>query len=171
MEKATLTDLEEIVGLFDGVQAWLVKQGLSEQWGCAPFSESEAQRERFRSWLDAGELYVVREGRRIVGTLVFSATPPGYARAALAGRKTDGYLEAFAVHRDYAGGGIGAALLAWAEQEARGRGLAYLRLDCWAENPALRAYYRRAGFREVGTLTLGAWRGTLFEKTLKLLPP
>lgn len=41
-----------------------------------------------------------------------------------------------------------------------------LYLDCWAENLSLRAYYRRANFREIGTLALGAWRGTLFEKAI-----
>jgi GNAT superfamily N-acetyltransferase len=169
VEKATLTNLEEVLGLFDGVQAWLVKQGLKEQWGDQPFSENEAQRRRFAAWLDAGNFWVVRQDRQIVGTLVFSPMPPEYARDTCAGRTVGGYLEAFAVCRDYAGQGVGAALLVWAEQEAIRRGLERLYLDCWAENLVLRNYYRRTGFREVGTLTLGAWRGTLFEKVLK--PP
>ena len=79
--------------------------------------------------------------------------------------KRCGYLEAFAVHREYAGQGIGSELLGWAEREAERRS-PYLYLDCWAENRALRAYYRRAGFLEVDTLTLGEWRGVLFERTL-----
>jgi GNAT superfamily N-acetyltransferase len=94
-----------------------------------------------------------------------------YARVASSGRGAGGYLEAFAVHRDHAGQGVGAALLAWAEAEAEEQGLGRLYLDCWAENLSLRAYYRRAGFCEIGTLALATWRGTLFEKALKPLPP
>lgn len=169
MEKATLADLEEVLRLFDAVQAWLVKKGLREQWGDTPFSESEAQRKRFAAWLRAGDLFVLRHGGKLIGTLVFSPSPPEYARDACAGRGTGGYLEAFAVCRDYGGQDVGAALLSWAEGEAKRKGLGYLRLDCWTENRTLRGYYRRAGFREVGTLTLGAWRGTLLEKALK--PP
>jgi GNAT superfamily N-acetyltransferase len=164
VERATLTDPEEVLGLFDGVQAWLVKQGLKEQWGDTPFSENEAQRRRFAAWMDAGDFWVVRQDRQIVGTLGFSPSPLEYACAA---RRAGGYLEAFAVRRDYAGGGVGAGLLSWAEGEARRRELERLYLDCWAGNPVLRAYYHRAGFSEVGTLTLGGRRGTLFEKTLK----
>jgi len=167
VEKAGLADLDEVLKLFDAAQRWLVERGLKDQWGDVPFSNSPAQRERFAAWLRAGDLWVMRWDRRIVGTLVFSSSPPDYARAACADREAGGYLEAFAVHRDHAGEGVGAALLTWAEQEAVSRKLTTLHLDCWAENGALRRYYRRAGFREVGTLTLGAWRGSLLEKTLR----
>jgi ribosomal protein S18 acetylase RimI-like enzyme len=166
VEMANLADLEEVLRLFDAVQAWLVARGLREQWGDAPFSAGEAQRERFAAWLVAGSFFVVRRQRRIVGTLVLGAMPPDYAHDALAGRVRGGYLEALAVHRDHAGRGVGTSLLRWAEEEARERGLGHLRLDCWAENQVLRAYYRRAGFAEIADLTLGSWRGTLFEKPI-----
>lgn len=166
IERAVPADLDEILGLFDAVQPWLIARGLRGQWGDAPFSESEAQRVRFAAWLDAGEFWVMRRDRRIVGTLQCSSLPPEYARAALAEREAGGYLEAFAVHRDYAGQGVGSELLEWAEQESERRHLKTLYLDCWAENRALRAYYRRTRFLEVDTLALGEWRGVLFERTL-----
>lgn len=118
VEKAALTDLE-ILGFFDAVQRWLVGRGLKGQWGDAPFFESQVQRERFAAWLEAGSLFAVRLEGRIIGTVVFSPAPPDYAQAALAGRVAGGYFEAFAVHRDYAGQGVGAALLGWAGAEAK----------------------------------------------------
>ena len=93
----------------------MVNRGLKEQWGDAPFSDSETQRERFAAWLDAGDFGVMRLERKIIGTLQFSAEPPEYARAACAEREAGGYLEAFAVHRDYAGQGVGSELLRWVE--------------------------------------------------------
>ena len=156
-----------MLGLFDSVQAWLVARGFKEQWGDAPFSANETQRQRFTAWLAAGTFFVVRDERQIVGTLVFSLEPPSYARNACAGRAPGGYLKAFAVRRDYAGQGVGRALLSWAEGEAVSRGLDILRLDGWAGNDVLRAYYRRAGFSEIARLALGDWRGIMFEKRLK----
>ena len=93
VERASLADLDEILGLFDAVQSWLVSQGLKEQWGDAPFSKSEAQRVRFATWLNAGVFRVVRQNKKIVGTLQLSAAPPEYARAACAG--WGGYLDQF----------------------------------------------------------------------------
>ena len=166
IERTAPADLDEVLRLFDTVQTWLVDRGLREQWGDAPFSNSETQRERFAAWLGAGAFRVVRLERKIVGTLQFSAEPPEYARTACAERQAGGYLEASAVHRDYAGQGVGARLLAWAELEASARQLKALHLDCWAGNRRLRAYYHRGGFREVDTLALGGWRGVLLEKML-----
>lgn len=163
-----LDDLEDVLELFDAVQAWLAQKGLKEQWGERPFSESEAQRKRFGAWLASGRMVGVRSGGRRAGTLVFSFSPPDYAEE-LRGRAAGGYLEAFAVRRDFAGRGVGAALLGWAEGEALDRGWTTLYLDCWAGNAALRAYYRRAGYSEVSTLTRGAWRGVLLEKKLEVL--
>lgn len=159
--------MDEILYLFDSVQAWLVARGLKGQWGEVPLSSSPSQRERFASWLDAGDFYVVRDKVAIVATLVLTTQPPDYAKGACKGQPEGSYLEAFAVDRAYAGQGMGSTLLAWAEAQTLRRGLNVLRLDCWAENKALRAYYRRSGFEETAALVLGAWEGVLFEKELK----
>lgn len=166
VETAGPEDLRKILVLFDGVQGWLVSRGLEGQWGTTPFSTSEAQRERFSKWIESGCFYVVRDSGEIVGTMVLSEQAPDYAQDGCAGRAAACYLEALAVHRNCAGRGVGSALLSWAEQEALARGLSVVRLDCWAGNPSLRAYYRRAGFAEVAVIELGTWEGVLFEKSL-----
>lgn len=166
-------DLEAVLELFDAVQKWLVERGLGEQWGDVPFSVSETQRERFGAWLESGRMVGVRSEGQVVGTLVSGLFPPDYAAEVMWGRARGGYLEAFAVRRGYAGQGVGAALLSWAEGEISTRGLTNLYLDCWAGNIGLRMYYRRAGFLELAPLTVGAWQGVLFQKALKapLSPP
>ncbi len=72
VEKVTLADLDEVLGLFDAVQAWLVTRGLSGQWSNTPFSAREAQHRRFATWFNVGNFWVVRRDRQIVGTPVFS---------------------------------------------------------------------------------------------------
>jgi GNAT superfamily N-acetyltransferase len=65
------------------------------------------------------------------------------------------YLHRLAVRRQFAGGGVSSALLAWAVGRAGDLGRRYLRLDCEVERPRLRAIYEAAGFehhsdRQVG---------------------
>ena len=56
------------------------------------------------------------------------------------------FIAYMAVERDRRGGGIGAALLSAAEDEARRRGLPYMALMVTEENAAARALYERAGY-------------------------
>jgi GNAT superfamily N-acetyltransferase len=65
------------------------------------------------------------------------------------------FVHRFAVRRRFAGLGISSALLSWAVERARSLGRDYLRLDCEASRPKLRAVYERFGFihpsdRQVG---------------------
>jgi GNAT superfamily N-acetyltransferase len=65
------------------------------------------------------------------------------------------FLHRLAVRRRFAGGGISSSLLSWAAGRARSLRRDYLRLDCEASRPRLRAVYERFGFvhhsdRQVG---------------------
>jgi protein-tyrosine phosphatase len=57
-------------------------------------------------------------------------------------------------------------LLAGAEDLIAAAGRPLARLDCVSRNPALRAYYRAAGYAEVGTREIYYGTITLFEKHL-----
>jgi ribosomal protein S18 acetylase RimI-like enzyme len=57
-----------------------------------------------------------------------------------------GFIAYMAVERSLRGAGIGAALLARAEDEARARALPYMALMVTEENAAARALYERAGY-------------------------
>ena len=57
------------------------------------------------------------------------------------------YIHRLAVRRDYAGQGLSTALLNWAADRTRSLSRHYLRLDCEASRPRLRAVYERFGFR------------------------
>jgi GNAT superfamily N-acetyltransferase len=65
------------------------------------------------------------------------------------------FIHRLAVRRRYSGGEVSTALLRWAAQRTRSLGRSFLRLDCEASRPKLRALYERFGFvhhsdREVG---------------------
>jgi GNAT superfamily N-acetyltransferase len=57
------------------------------------------------------------------------------------------YVHRLAVRRNFAGGAVSAALLAWALERTRALHRRVLRLDCDADRPGLRAVYERFGFR------------------------
>jgi GNAT superfamily N-acetyltransferase len=77
------------------------------------------------------------------------------------------YLHGFAVRRAVGGKGVGLALLRWAEDVAAAAGKTYLRLDCMAENPALRVYYERAGFTHRGDMYGQTWGASLYERRVR----
>ena len=65
------------------------------------------------------------------------------------------FIHRLAVRRQFAGSGISSALLSWAVERARLLRRDYLRLDCEASRPKLRAVCERFGFvhhsdRQVG---------------------
>jgi len=69
-----------------------------------------------------------------------------------------GYVHGLAVRRDFAGQGLGRALLRWAENRAASSGREHLRLDCVAGNRALNEYYERAGFDHRGHALVRGWK-------------
>lgn len=158
-------DLDEILALFDEAIEWLGARGLSGQWGTRPTSELPQMQNRFREWIERGSLFVARSDGELVGTVAVGAGVPAYAAEVLAPLPGPAfYLEAFATTRRHAGSGIGAQILSWAEEYTTRQGQRYLRLDCWADNPGLCAYYKRAGYRAIDEFFVGTWRGQLFEK-------
>lgn len=165
---ASRGDVPAIYAIFDGAVAWLVAKGISGQWGAAPLSQMDADQSRFNRWIDAEIFYVAKLGDQVVGTIILNPAPPHYAAAEwLAMPRQALYIEAFATARAYEGQGIGGRMLAWAADQARAQGINWLRLDCWAGNPDLRAYYARQGFTECGSCKSGeTWIGALFEKRL-----
>jgi GNAT superfamily N-acetyltransferase len=57
------------------------------------------------------------------------------------------YVHRLAVRRRFAGGQVSGAMVRWAVEETRRLGRRFLRLDCDASRPALRAIYERLGFQ------------------------
>ena len=65
------------------------------------------------------------------------------------------FIHRLAIRRRFAGGEVSTALLRWAARRAHAIGRSFLRLDCEASRPRLRAIYERFGFvhhsdRQVG---------------------
>lgn len=168
MSVGSVEDVDAALGLFDEAVAWLVARGVTGQWGTTPFSLLPSMRARMITWASEERLFLAHVEGRLAGTVVLSESIPAYALSVLPGFTEPAYyLEAFTTSRSMSGQGIGRALLLWAEEYAMSQGKRGIWLDCWADNPALVAYYSGAGFVPQGDFYAGSWHGMLFHRALE----
>ena len=103
--------------------------------------------------IEARRLLRVVEGGTLVG--VFSVA---YEDDAIWGAEERGehiYLHRIARAATYPGRGLVAGVLEWARVHCRALRRAGVRIDTWASNDALVAFYERQGFRVVGRRRIG----------------
>ncbi|HUD45692.1 MAG TPA: GNAT family N-acetyltransferase [Candidatus Baltobacteraceae bacterium] len=77
------------------------------------------------------------------------------------------FIHRLAVRRKFAGRAISTALLQWAVERARGLECRYLRLDCEAARPRLRAVYEGFGFRHHSDRQVGPYFVSRYEYAIR----
>ena len=155
IRRALPEDLDALLALSDDVDAWLRSRGISPGVPPRPMSDIFAERTA------RGAQYVGTIDGEVAGTIVLEWADDGV----WANAPDDAcYVHGFAVRRAYAG--IGLVLLGWAERMAAAAGKPVLRLDCTAENLALRAYYERAGYTHRGDVRLPHRGAARYERAV-----
>lgn len=108
---------------------------------------------------DAGELDAGRVAAEVEAGLFFIASVEGQAAGTVRFQLDDrefwpdltaddsAFVHRLVVRRAHRGGGVSTALLQFAVARARDLGRQFLRLDCDASRPKVRAVYERFGFR------------------------
>jgi GNAT superfamily N-acetyltransferase len=144
-----------------------VKNICIRQAGAADVPTIEALLREAARWVDAlgvvmweeGELAPERLAQETAGGLFFLAEIDGVAAGVIRFQLEDqlfwpdrpngeaAFVHRLAVSRRFKGQGVSSALLQWAADHARRLGREYLRLDCDASRPKLRALYEAFGFR------------------------
>jgi ribosomal protein S18 acetylase RimI-like enzyme len=158
IEQAQPSDLDTVLNILEEAADWLISRGI-DQWQPGLFRK--VRRQSIAYQVSGGEVYLAKRDGQAVGTLtlqwvdkMFWANVPDDA----------GYIHRLAIRRAYAGMELGRQLLQWAEGKVASAGRDYLRLDCMAENQALRQYYEQAGFTYRGEVRGEGWRASLYEK-------
>jgi ribosomal protein S18 acetylase RimI-like enzyme len=153
----TAEDATTVVALRDAAAQWLLSRGI-EQW-----RPGELSVDAMATTAAAGDLFVRRKHGAVVAAVVISwSDRPIWG----ADDGDAGYVHTLVIDRRHAGRGLGRAVLTDAEHLIAARDRRRVRLDCVRTNDGLRAYYRAAGYREVGERSFGGdWSPvTLFEK-------
>jgi GNAT superfamily N-acetyltransferase len=147
----------EVAALLDEATIWVGERGY-EQWPL-PFPRDELARA-----IERGEVYLAELDGDAVATVTLLWDDPSY----WGDRPPDAaYVHKLAVRRACAGKRIGEAIVAWADETARARGRDYLRLDCLADNPGIRAYYEQMGFEHRGDLVANGRNMSLYERRIQ----
>ena len=163
------SDVPEILAVIDGAAAWLVANGLIGQWGDSSPSNDLNFVQRLRGWIDAAFVSIATNaGNEIHGCLVVGYDAPPYLDSVLAEQiaSDTAYIYTLVTRKAAESAGAGAALLHHATVIARRQDKSAVYLDCWAENPKLRAYYERQGFEAVGTFPSNRWNGLLLKQAV-----
>jgi GNAT superfamily N-acetyltransferase len=145
----TLTEAADWVTQLDGTTMWV---------------EGELEEHRVRDEAAAGMFIVAEDEGQIVGAIRFQLEDQLFWPD-IDGRDS-AFVHRLAVRRAHAGRGISTALLQWAVDRARASGKRYLRLDCDADRPRLRALYERFGFRLHSYRQVGAYYVSRYELPL-----
>ncbi len=150
---ATPQHAATVQGLLTSVQQWLSERRLI-QWSKAfPAYWLQKQLEDGHFYLVQKESVPVATFRLLYEDLMFWGTPESSAL----------YIHTLAVSRDAKGQQIGLRILDWVAAKARQENIAFVRLDCLADNPILVAYYANYGFEAVGKKWINGAEYMLFD--------
>jgi GNAT superfamily N-acetyltransferase len=109
----------------------------------------------------AGLFVLARWGEEPAGTFKFQLSDPEFWPELATDESA--FVHRLAVRRKYSDRGVSTALLEWAADRGRSLGRAYLRLDCDARRPRLRALYERHGFVHHSDFRVMGEAGQLFD--------
>lgn len=162
IRQGSVEDESEVLALFDEAVRWLVGRGLVGQWGEQPFSARPETRSLVRQTLNRDVVRIAEHEGAVAGVLAVGASPPYVPSVPT----PELYVTLLLSARRLAGNRIGSRLLELASEIAAGRGVRIIRVDCWADSPALVRYYERQGFVRDGRFDLDGWRGQILSRSI-----
>ncbi|WP_409250864.1 GNAT family N-acetyltransferase [Bacillus sp. SCS-153A] len=144
LRKAREEDKEKILSLLVGAAEWLQTKGTS-QWDYY-MTDLEANTEEVLESIKNQSTYLLEQDGLAAASVILEENPGDWDREIWGeeSAQTDVvYLHRLVVNRNFAGRGIGDALMEWAKKHVRGREKKYIRFDCLNSNEGLNSYYQR----------------------------
>jgi GNAT superfamily N-acetyltransferase len=149
---ADLRDIQDVSDILTEAASWLQDRGI------VMWSAEELTPESISAAVTEGLFYVAVAGPELAGTVKFQWEDKLFWPDVPAGESA--FVHRLAVRRAFAGGEVSGALLRWAAERAQGR---FLRLDCEASRPRLKAVYERFGFRHHSDRRIGPYFVARYE--------
>ena len=158
IRQATPQDVEIVADILKEAARWL------KQVGMPLWQEGELESSRIVPDVNAGLFFLAEYSGDSAGTLKFQLDDPVVWPDA---RPQDAaYIHRLAVRRQFAGTGLSTDLLFWAVERTHALRRRFLRLDCDASRPRLRALYERFGFRYHSDAQVGPYVVSRYEYDL-----
>lgn len=132
-----------------------------EQSGRPLWQDDELLPSRIAADVDAGLFFVAECDGDVAGTVRFQLEDMLFWPDV--SQDQSAFIHRLAVRRRFAGGRVSSALLQWAALRARSLGRGFLRLDCEASRPRLRAVYEQFGFRHHSDRQVGPYFVSRYE--------
>jgi GNAT superfamily N-acetyltransferase len=158
IRKAEARDTQVVSDILVEAANWLQREGMS-MW-----RDDELVPERVVEDVTAGLFFLAESAGEAVGTLKFQCSDTVFWPDVR--QDESAFVHRIAVRRRFSGTGISSALLEWAAERAHELGRRYLRLDCEASRPRLRAIYERFGFRHHSDRQVGPHYVSRYELLL-----
>jgi GNAT superfamily N-acetyltransferase len=155
IRQATPQDVEVVVDILKEASQWL------EQAGMPLWREDELEPERIVSDVRQGLFFLAEYSGDPAGTVKFQLDDSVFWPDAH--QQDAAYIHRLVVRRRYAGTGLSTVVLRWAVTRARALDRPYLRLDCEASRPRLRAIYERFGFQYHSDRQVGSYLVSRYE--------
>ncbi|MER5964916.1 GNAT family N-acetyltransferase [Streptomyces sp. NPDC002057] len=162
IRKGAAEDLPVVLGVLDSAVVWLNGKGITAQWGTESFSGRPAAVEQVRRTMSEGDPWIAEIDGVAAGTMTLTPHPGRHVPPV---DEPEVYVRLLATDTRFHGHGVGAALLAHAEEETRRQGVSLLRVDCFAGSEGrLVAYYESRGFTRTETFAVDGWEGQVLER-------
>jgi GNAT superfamily N-acetyltransferase len=159
IRSATPQDVDAITGILGEAARWL------EDAGMRMWRDDELAAARIAGDVSGGSFFLAECDGVPAGTIKFQLEDPLFWPDLPQGEAA--YIHRLAVRRCFAGKGISTALMQWAVERAGALGRRYVRLDCEASRPRLRAVYERFGFRHHSDRQVGPYFVARYEYAVR----
>jgi GNAT superfamily N-acetyltransferase len=155
IRQATQKDTEKVAAVLREAAQWLERSGM------AMWRDDELLPARIAADIDSGTFFIAECDGEAAGVVKFQLEDKLFWPDIPEGESA--FVHRLAVRRRFAGGRVSSALLKWAVERARSLHRPYLRLDCEASRPKLRAVYERFGFHHHSDTQVGPYFVSRYE--------
>jgi GNAT superfamily N-acetyltransferase len=162
IRQAIPQDVEVVSKILKEAASWL------EQANMPLWQETELEPTSISADVSAGLFFLAEHSGIAAGTVKFQLEDPLFWPDAHP--QESAYIHRLSVRRAYAGTGLSSTLLRWAAKRAQALGFRYLRLDCVAARPRLRAVYERFGFEHHSDRQVGPYFVSRYQYDVSKAP-
>lgn len=158
-------DLEQVLTVFKTTAEKIAKKGIDHwQYWKNPPQEKVAW---VKEGIAQGEFFFIKNANgNLLGMVRILNEDTLYWGEKGQSHENARYVHSLVVREKYNGNGWGRKILQKIQENTKGKGYRYLRLDCDASNPKLPLYYESLGFKKVGQSRLKLGTYNLYQKEL-----